>query len=95
MAARKPDLFWLYTLLATVGSVAGAAMTFWIGRKVGEHGLAHFVGERRLQRISQKVGGGAGASVALLAIVPPPFPFTPFVMTSGALGVNAWAFSEY
>jgi membrane protein YqaA with SNARE-associated domain len=92
MAARKPDLFWLYTLLATIGSVAGAAMTFWIGRKVGEHGLGHFVGERRLQRISQKVGGGAGASVAMLAIVPPPFPFTPFVMTSGALGVNAWAF---
>lgn len=92
MAARHPGLFWLYTLLATIGSVAGAAMTFWIGRKVGEHGLAHFIGERRLKRISNKVGGGAGASVALLAIIPPPFPFTPFVMTAGALGVNAWAF---
>lgn len=92
MAARKPDLFWLYPLLATVGSVAGAAATFWIGRKVGEHGLSRFVDERRLKRISDKVSGGAGASVALLAIIPPPFPFTPFVMTSGALGVNAWAF---
>ena len=92
MAARKPDLFWLYTLLATIGSVSGAALTFWIGRKVGEHGLARFIGERRLKRISNKVSGGPGASVALLAIIPPPFPFTPFVMTSGALGVSAWAF---
>jgi membrane protein YqaA with SNARE-associated domain len=92
MAARRPELFWLYTILATIGSVAGAGMTFWLGRMLGEHGLAHFVGERRLKRISNKVSGGAGASVALLAIVPPPFPFTPFVMTSGALGVNGWAF---
>jgi len=92
MSARKPDSFWLYTLLATLGSVSGAAMTFWIGRKVGEHGLTHFVDERRLQRISQKVSGGAGASLALLAIIPPPFPFTPFVLTSGALGCNAVAF---
>ena len=92
MAARKPDLFWLYVLLATIGSVSGAAVTFWIGRKIGEHGLARFIGERRLKRISKKVGGGAAASVAVLAIVPPPFPFTPFVMTSGALNVNPWAF---
>jgi membrane protein YqaA with SNARE-associated domain len=92
MTARKPDLFWLYAVLATIGSVAGAAATFWIGRKVGEHGLARFIGERRLKRISSKVSGGASASVALLAIIPPPFPFTPFVMTTGALGCNAWAF---
>ena len=92
MAARKPELFWLYALLATIGSVAGAAATFWIGRKVGEHGLSHFVGQRRLEQISSKVSDGASASVALLAIIPPPFPFTPFVMTTGALGCNAWAF---
>jgi membrane protein YqaA with SNARE-associated domain len=92
MAARKPDLFWLCALLATIGSVAGAAMTFWIGRKVGEHGLRHFVDERRLKRIASKVSGGASASVGLLAIIPPPFPFTPFVMTTGALGCNPWPF---
>src|SRR5687767_15756823 len=39
LSARKPELFWLYALLATAGSVAGAMVTFWIGRKIGEHGL--------------------------------------------------------
>jgi membrane protein YqaA with SNARE-associated domain len=92
MSARKPDLYPLYVLLATIGSVAGAAATFWIGRKVGEHGLRHFVGERRLKQISEKVSGGASASIALLAIIPPPFPFTPFVMTTGALGCSALPF---
>jgi hypothetical protein len=31
-------------------------------------------------------------SVAALAIIPPPFPFTAFVLTSGAWRVNAWTF---
>jgi membrane protein YqaA with SNARE-associated domain len=92
MAARKPELFWLWGLLATVGSVSGAAVTYWIGRKLGKHGLTRFVGEKRLERISSKVSGGAAASIAVLAIIPPPFPFTPFVLTTGAIGCNAWAF---
>ena len=29
MTARKPEWFWLYALLATVGSLIGAAGTFW------------------------------------------------------------------
>ena len=30
--------------------------------------------------------------VAGLALIPPPFPFTPFVLASGAFGMNPWAF---
>ena len=40
LSARHPELFWLYAPLATAGSVLGAGLTFWIGRKVGEHGLS-------------------------------------------------------
>lgn len=91
MAARRPDLFWLYALLATVGSVTGAAGTFWVGRKAGETGLARFVRRRRLQRVKARVDRGAFV-VAGLALIPPPFPFTPFVLASGALGMNARSF---
>ena len=91
VTARKPDLFWLYGLLATLGSVLGAGATFWIGRKVGEVGLSRFVDERRLDRVKQRVNRGAPV-VAALALIPPPFPFTPFVLTSGALAMNAWTF---
>ena len=91
MTARKPELFWLYALLATVGSVIGAVATFWIGRKIGEVGLAHFVNARRLEQAKARVGRGE-VVVAALAIIPPPFPFTPFVLTSGALAPNPWPF---
>jgi len=92
LAARKPELFWLYALLATIGSMLGAAGTFWIGRKVGEHGLSRFVKASRLKRVQERVGKSAAVTVASLAIIPPPFPFTAFVLTSGAGHVNAWIF---
>lgn len=92
LAARKPELFWLYAVLATVGSVAGASVTFWIGRKVGEHGLSRLIKPSRLKRIEQRVSERAAVSVAALAIIPPPFPFTAFVLTSGAFKANPWSF---
>jgi membrane protein YqaA with SNARE-associated domain len=92
LAARKPELFWLYAVLATIGSVIGAAATFWIGRKVGEHGLTKLVKPSRLKRVQDRVGESAAVTVAALAIIPPPFPFTAFVLTSGAWRVNAWIF---
>lgn len=91
MSARKPELFWLYALLATLGSVIGAGGTFWIGKQAGDRGLTRLVGVRRLERVKARLDGGAPV-VAALALIPPPFPFTPFVLASGALGMNAWSF---
>jgi membrane protein YqaA with SNARE-associated domain len=91
MSARRPDLFWLYALLAALGSVAGAAGTFWIGKKAGERGLARLVNPRRLERVKARVDRGAFV-VGVLALIPPPFPFTPFVLAGGALRMNAWGF---
>jgi membrane protein YqaA with SNARE-associated domain len=90
-AARNPEWFWLYALLATLGSLVGAAGTFWVGRKAGEKGLARFVSPRRLKRVRARVDRGAFV-VAAMALIPPPFPFTPFVLVSGALGMNPWSF---
>ena len=92
LAARKAELFWMYAVLATVGSVVGAAFTFWIGHKIGEHGLTKLIKPSRLERVRQRVGDSAAVSVAALGIIPPPFPFTAFVLTSGAAHVNARTF---
>ena len=63
LSARKPDLFWMYALLATAGSVIGAAGTFWIGRKIGEHGLTRLVSPSRLRRVKARLKKGAAVSV--------------------------------
>jgi membrane protein YqaA with SNARE-associated domain len=87
LAARKPELFWLYACLATAGSLAGAAVTYWLGREIGEHGLSRLVRPSRLARIQQQVNVRGAYSLAALALIPPPFPFTAFVLTSGAFRV--------
>lgn len=91
VCARHPEWFWAYALLAMAGSVAGAAGTFWVGRTVGERGLTRFVRQRRLRRVKRSVNRGAFV-LGSLALIPPPFPFTPFVLASGALGVSPGAF---
>ncbi len=88
LAARNTRLFWIYPLLATAGSLAGAAVTFWVGHKVGDAGLERFVPERRLTRLRDRVRDSGAIALAVPALLPPPFPLTPFILTCGALDVD-------
>lgn len=92
MTARRPELFWLYALLATIGSVTGAGLTYWIGRKLGEPGLRRFLNPRTLDRVQKRVATQAAFPIAALGVIPPPFPFTAFVLAAGAWKLNAWTF---
>lgn len=88
LAARLRDTWWIVPLLASLGSVAGAAVTFWMGRKIGEKGLERWVtDERRLDRIRCRIRDKGAIALAVLDLIPPPFPFTPFVLAAGALEV--------
>ena len=92
LSASQPESFWLYALLATIGSLVGAAVTYWVGVKVGEHGLSRLIPRSRLKRVQDRVGKSAAVTVAALGVIPPPFPFTAFVLTSGAGQVHRWPF---
>jgi membrane protein YqaA with SNARE-associated domain len=88
MCARKPELAWLYPLLATAGGIGGASLTFWIGRKIGEHGVERFTNAARFEQVKKRIGTKTAVSTGALALIPPPFPFTPFILASGALDVG-------
>jgi membrane protein YqaA with SNARE-associated domain len=92
LSARNEDLFWLYPLLATAGSMTGAATTYWVGKKIGDVGLDRYVPERRLNRLRCRVRDSGAIALAVPALMPPPFPLTPFILTCGALNVNPWRF---
>ena len=87
LVARNVERAWLYPVIATAGSIIGTAATLWMGQKIGEIGIARYVPERRLKAVKAKVKK-KGAAIALLGIIPPPFPFTAFVLASGALKVK-------
>jgi len=88
LAARMHDAWWVVPLLASVGSIAGAALTFWMGIKVGEKGLDRFAPEKRLQKVRAKITESGAIALAILDLIPPPFPFTVFVIAAGALKVK-------
>lgn len=92
LAARDEHLFWMYPLMAAAGSLAGGVVTFWIGRKAGEVGLPHLISDRQFERVRRRVQRRGAAALALPALLPPPFPLTPFILTCGALQVNGWWF---
>jgi membrane protein YqaA with SNARE-associated domain len=92
LAARDEALFWMYPLLATAGSLAGAAFTYWIGDKAGEVGLERVVSGPRLERLQARVRDRGAVAMAIPALMPPPFPLTVFTLTCGALKVNPWLF---
>ena len=88
-AANAHDGFaWAVPFLATLGSTSGAALTFWMGTKIGEKGLDNHVPKKRLAKIRALLKKRGAVTLAALDLIPPPFPFTPFVLAAGALKVD-------
>jgi membrane protein YqaA with SNARE-associated domain len=87
MTARHTSYFWIYPLIAVAGSIAGAGLTYWVGLKVGQKGLARLIPERPLRRIKRQLKK-EGALMALPAALPPPLPVSPFILACGAFEVS-------
>ncbi len=92
LSARSETLAWTVPIVATVGSMAGASITFWMGRKAGEKGLDRYLDQRQIDRVRSRVNTSGAVVLALIDLIPPPFPFTAFVVAAGALKVRAWLF---
>jgi len=92
VSSRHPDLFWICGITAAFASLAGAALTYHIGRRAGELGLRQFMSEERAQRMKQRVYSSGAVTLALLDLVPPPFPFTACIVAAGALQVSRTRF---
>lgn len=87
-AAGAGGFAWAIPFLGTFGSTAGAALTYWMGWKIGEKGLDAHVPAKRLARIRKLLKTRGAVALAVLDLIPPPFPFTPFVLAAGALEVD-------
>src|SRR6185312_16786281 len=83
---------WIVPLLATAGSIGGAYLTFWMGETLGERGLERYVSRRSLNRVRKRVRESGAGALAILDLIPPPFPFTAFVLAAGTLGVSRTRF---
>ena len=92
LAAQRPGAFWLVGAIAAVASIPGAALTFYVGQRVGEVGLRHLIPERRLRSIEHRLRTRGAVALALLDLVPPPFPFKACILVAGGLRTNRTTF---
>jgi membrane protein YqaA with SNARE-associated domain len=83
LSARYHDRMLYYAVMATLGSLIGCVVTYWIGRKGGPH-LKKLASGKRLRGIQDQVQKRAGWTLAVASILPPPFPFTAIVATAAA-----------
>jgi membrane protein YqaA with SNARE-associated domain len=79
---------WLLAASAIGGSLVGGYTTWQIGKKGGEAALQRWVPARILKRIVGWVERHPVWAVFIPAILPPPIPLSPFLLASGALGIE-------
>ncbi|HXQ70038.1 MAG TPA: VTT domain-containing protein [Pyrinomonadaceae bacterium] len=88
VSRNRDSLIWIaYVLVSAIGSLAGVFVIDLIMRKAGEKGLERFLNQKKIDRFKTRMENKAGISVFVATVLPPPFPFTPVVMTASALQV--------
>jgi membrane protein YqaA with SNARE-associated domain len=87
MTARNPHAASMlyYAAMSTVGSVLGCLLIDVTLRPLGAKGLEKHLSAQRLQRVEKKIRDNAAKALTIASLVPPPFPFTAFVMAAAAL----------
>jgi membrane protein YqaA with SNARE-associated domain len=91
LSTNTPSLMPLYALAATTGSAIGCAILYLIARRAGVVALSR-VSPAKRDRIENLLGRYDLVAVMVPAILPPPFPFKPFVLCAGVFKLKTWRF---
>jgi membrane protein YqaA with SNARE-associated domain len=85
LAARHREPWPYYALMATVGAVIGGYITYYLARKGGKETMERKLSKRRAKQVSKAFERWGFFAVAVPALLPPPFPFVPFLLAAGAM----------
>ena len=91
LSANKPALMPVYALAATAGSAIGCTLLYLVARRAGIAALKRISPAKR-DRIENALGRYDLIAVMVPAILPPPFPFKPFVLGAGVFRLTTWRF---
>jgi membrane protein YqaA with SNARE-associated domain len=92
LSAARPSWMIFYAASATLGSVIGCVILYYISAKAGRRALARF-SEAKQARVKDLIDRYDVLSVLVASLLPPPFPFKLFVVTAGVFRLNVWRFA--
>jgi membrane protein YqaA with SNARE-associated domain len=85
LAAHHHEPWPYYALMATIGAVLGGYITYSLARKGGQQAMERRLSKRRAARVYKRFERWGFSAIAVPALLPPPFPFVPFLLAAGAL----------
>jgi membrane protein YqaA with SNARE-associated domain len=85
LAARHREPWPYYALMATIGAVLGGFITYSLARKGGKQAMERRLSKRRAAKVYKRFERWGFGAIAVPALLPPPFPFVPFLLAAGAM----------
>ncbi|MBI3474640.1 MAG: VTT domain-containing protein [Acidobacteria bacterium] len=85
LAAHHREWWIYYALMATNGAVLGGFLTYRMARRGGKATLEKRFSQKRIKKVYAIFERWGFASVAISAILPPPFPIVPILLAAGAM----------
>jgi membrane protein YqaA with SNARE-associated domain len=85
LAARHREPWPYYALMATLGAVVGGYITYALAREGGKETMERKLSRKRTRQVIRTFERWGFAAVAIPALLPPPFPFLPFLLAAGAM----------
>jgi len=85
LAARVPQFWPYYAMMATLGSLLGGWVTYHLARKGGKGALERKFSARKISKVTKIFERWGFGAIAVPALLPPPIPMVPFLFAAGAM----------
>jgi membrane protein YqaA with SNARE-associated domain len=85
LAAGHRDIWPYYAVMATIGAVLGGYITYSLGRKGGKEAIEKRLKKSKAEKLFKRFDRWGFLTVAIGAMLPPPFPLVPVLLAAGAL----------
>jgi membrane protein YqaA with SNARE-associated domain len=93
MVTKRPSLFLLYVASATIGSLLGCLLLYFIGKKGGAALVHKRFDSAAVGRTLDAFRRHGIMAVLVPSVLPPPMPFKPFVLLAGVADISATRFA--
>ena len=91
-AWSDPHRFYLYVLMASIGSAIGGLVPYWLGRAGGEIFLMKRIDRTRYEKMRDRFERQEFLALMIPSMMPPPTPWKVFVFAAGVFEMKVASF---